>query len=85
MCNDCFQTEFSSFPSESGWLEFDLELTKKLGANKIQPTSLDSDVEPLEGKAPHIYLCLSCGQKWGLRDPDYADRGFFLKYNSVGG
>ena len=35
MCSNCFEREYNSFPSEKVWLDFDLELTKKLGSNKM--------------------------------------------------
>jgi len=27
----------------------------------------------------YIYECLTCKQKWKLKDPDYSFRGYFLK------
>jgi hypothetical protein len=82
MCDDCFQTEFSSFPSENDWLEFDLELTKKLGANKMENVSFDHDGKRDKDDGQYLYKCLTCGQNWKLRDPDHADRGYFLKHES---
>jgi len=36
MCNNCFEKEYNSFLSEKDWLDVDMELTKKLGSNKMK-------------------------------------------------
>lgn len=36
MCNNCFEREYNSFPTEKERLDFDLELTEKLGSNKMK-------------------------------------------------
>ena len=72
MCNNCFDTEISSFPTENGWIEFDLELTKKLVAKKMRHVKANPD-------GVNIYECNSCNEIWKLSDPDYSYRGYFLK------
>ena len=79
MCSDCFEKEYTAFPTENEWLEFDLELTKKLGSNKMQNTDFRPDVKRDKDDGIYIYKCNSCGQKWKLKDPDYSFRGYFLR------
>ncbi len=31
----------------------------------------------------YVYECLKCGEKWKLRDPDNAFRGYFQKLSTV--
>jgi len=79
MCNNCFETEYNSFPSEKEWLDFDLELTKKLGSNKMKNLDFKHDGKRDKDDGEYIYECLTCKQKWKLKDPDYSFRGYFLK------
>lgn len=79
MCSDCFEQEIPSFPTENSWLEFDLELTKKLGSSKMQKTDFKPDGKRDKDDGEYIYKCNSCGQVWRLKDPDYSFRGYFLR------
>lgn len=79
MCNNCFEREYNSFPSEEDWLAFDLELTKKLGSNKMKNLEFRRDGKRDKDDGDYIYECLVCKQKWKLKDPDYSFRGYFLK------
>ena len=79
MCNNCFEKEYHSFPSEKDWLDFDLELTKKLGSNKIKNKEFKRDGKRDKDDGEYIYECLTCKQKWKLKAPDYSFRGYFLK------
>ncbi len=79
MCDDCFTKEFTSFPTEKDWLEFDLELTKRLGNGKIKYLEFKADGERDKDDGQYIYVCETCHQKWKLKDPDYAFRGYFLR------
>ena len=72
MCEDCFAREYSSFKSESVWLEFDLELGIKLGTGKMKYLSNTDEGE-------YFYQCEHCNQKWRLKDPDLSFRGYFIK------
>jgi hypothetical protein len=72
MCEDCFDSEITSFHTEKGWLEFDLNLSKKLGSNQMKHIEIKTD-------GINIYECNTCSQLWKLWDPDYSDRGYFLK------
>jgi len=78
-CNNCFEREYKSFQSEKEWLAFDIELTKKLGSNKIKNIEFSQDGVRNKDKGEYIYECLACKQKWKLKDPDYSFRGYFLK------
>jgi hypothetical protein len=78
-CNNCFEREYKSFQSEKEWLAFDIELTKKLGSNKIKNIEFSQDGVRNKDKGEYIYECLACMQKWKLKDPDYSFRGYFLK------
>ena len=79
MCSECFENEIQSFPSEQYWLKFDLQLTKKLGSRKMRNVPFERVTKNGEDGGDYIYECLSCGQSWKLRDPDYSERGFFLR------
>lgn len=72
MCENCFTIEYSSFKSESVWLEFDLKLVKKLGKGQMKYLRKTSEGE-------YFYQCEHCNQSWRLKDPDLAFRGYFLK------
>jgi len=79
MCTDCFSKEVVAFSTEEDWLKFDLELTKKLGANKMKNTSFEPDGKRDKDDGEYIYQCNSCKQNWKLKEPDYSFRGYFLK------
>lgn len=79
MCNDCFDKEYKSFPSEKEWLDFDMELCKKLGSNKMMNLEFKHDKKRNKDDGEYLYQCLSCKQIWKLKDPDYSFRGYFLK------
>lgn len=79
MCNNCFEIEYNSFPSEKEWLIFDLELTKKLGSQKMKYLEFKNDGKRDKDDGVYIYECLICNQKWKLKDPDYSFRGYFFK------
>jgi len=78
-CDTCFVNEYSLFDSEKKWLEFDLELTKKLGSDKMKYLKFKNDGKRDKDDGVNIYECTNCKQKWKLRDPDYSDRGYFKK------
>lgn len=71
MCENCFEIEYQSFPSESEWLELDLALTKKLGSGKMNYVKVNANNDT-------IYECSTCKKSWKLREPDYSDRGYLL-------
>lgn len=79
MCENCFHNEIQSFPTEEGWLKFDLELTTKLGSQKIKYIKFTPDGIIDKNDGEYIYECNSCHQKWKLKDPEYSFRGYFLK------
>jgi hypothetical protein len=79
MCEKCFKNEYKSFPSEEEWLAFDLELTKKLGQGKVVHVEFIADGVRDKDDGEYIYKCQSCHQKWKLKDPDHAWRGYFLR------
>ncbi|RKN81033.1 hypothetical protein D7Z94_08765 [Ulvibacterium marinum] len=70
MCKHCFLKEYSSFESEKIWLDFDLQLVKKLGQGNMKFKEVTNEGE-------HHYSCLHCNQQWKLSDPDHAYRVFF--------
>jgi len=74
MCEDCFDLEITSFPTEKGWLEFNLNLSEKLGSNQMKHIEIKTD-------GANIYECNTYSQLWKLSDPDYSYRGYFLKQN----
>lgn len=83
MCQKCFNTEYSSFPSEQDWLDFDLELSEKIiSANGLKQIRFISDGKRDKDDGEYVYQCQSCQTIWKLKDPDYAIRGYFLKVES---
>lgn len=82
MCNNCFLAEIKSFPDEKSWASFDLDLTKRLGGGKMKSVKFVNDGHGKDD-GYYIYECLSCKEKWKLRDPDNADRGYFLRLSTV--
>lgn len=83
MCDNCFMTEIKSFPDEATWNSFDLELTKKLGQGKMKNIKFVNDGQRDKDDGQYIYECLTCGEKWKMKDPDNAFRGYFLKLSTV--
>ena len=83
MCDNCFTTERKSFPDEKTWTSFDLKLTKKLGEGKMKNIKFVQDGQRDKDDGQYIYECLTCGEKWKLKDPDNAFRGYFLKLSTL--
>lgn len=86
MCDACFNYEIKSFPTQKDFLDFDLILTKKLANDKtIKMLNFVETSTKYIGKGDYesfgyqIFECTKCGQLWGFRDADNADRGFFKK------
>jgi hypothetical protein len=77
-CENCFSTEHHSFLTEEEWLKFDLALTKKLGAGKIIELEFIRDSKRDKDDGEYIYSCNVCPQKWRLKVPDQAFRGYFI-------
>ena len=84
MCDNCFTTEIKSFPDETTWNSFDLELTKKLGQGKMKNIKFVNDAQRDKDDGQYIYECSTCGEKWKMKDPDNAFRGYFLKLSTLG-
>ena len=89
MCNRCFNNEIESFLTQKDYFDFDLLLTKKLGNDKtveyvrfVKTSEIQIDKRDYEDLGYHVYKCVYCGQLWGLRDPDNADRGYFKKISA---
>jgi hypothetical protein len=83
MCDNCFLAEIKSFPDETTWTSFDLELTKKLGQGKMKNIKFVHDGQRDKDDGQYIYECLACGEKWKMKDPDNAFRGYFLKLSTL--
>ena len=82
MCEDCFIEEVV-FRDREHWDKFDLELSKKLGAEKLVPLGFNNDGVYDKDDGLYIYKCTSCKQKWKLRDPvDNNGNGWFLRYST---
>jgi hypothetical protein len=82
MCENCFLNE-TEFKDRKHWENFDLELSKKLGAEKLVPLYFKNDGVHDKDDGLYIYKCTSCNEKWKLRDPvDYNGRGWFLRYST---
>ena len=79
MCDNCFTSERNSFPDEDAWTSFDLELTKKLGQGMMKNIKF----VPEGQRDIYIYQCLMCGEKWKMKHPDNAFRGYFLKLSMI--
>jgi uncharacterized C2H2 Zn-finger protein len=87
MCDNCFTTEIKSFEDRQVWTSFDLELTRKLGQGKVKHIKFIQDRQRDKDDGEDIYQCLTCGEKWKLRNLyDYADNKsdrYFLKLSTV--
>lgn len=83
MCENCFITERRSFPDEKAWTSFDLELTKKLGEGKMKNVKFVHDGERDKDDGQYIYECVTCGEKWKMKDPDNVFRGYFLSLSTA--
>ncbi|GGG90087.1 hypothetical protein GCM10007415_25590 [Parapedobacter pyrenivorans] len=79
MCEDCFLSEHRSFLSCNEWLNFDLELTKKLGTGSMSFVKFRHDGIRDKDDGDYVYKCASCQQSWRLKEPDHALRGYFKK------
>lgn len=79
MCEDCYDIEHKSFPNEKIWLDFDLELTKKLGKSKMKYVKFNRNGARDKDDGKYVYKCNSYKQRWKLKEPDYSFRGYFLK------
>jgi hypothetical protein len=79
MCIECFEIEYKLFMTEKEWNTFDLLLTKKLSSNKMILVNFERDCKRNKDDGEYIYQCLTCNQRWKLKDPDNAFRGYFLK------
>ncbi len=76
MCSNCFDIEFSSFPTEIIWLDFNFELTKKLSDNKMK--CVETKKNNIIKDNYTAYECVTCGLRFRMSDPDYSYRGYFL-------
>ena len=83
MCNDCFGTEIKLFKDKSTWTSFDFELTKKIQQGKIKHIKFIPDRFRDKDDGEDIYECLTCGQRWKLRDPWHFGDGYFLKLSTI--
>jgi len=80
-CTDCFTSEISEFLDQQTWLEFDLELTKRLGRNQMTAVKFIHDGIPDKDGGLDIYVCQSCQTKWKLREPFDRGIGYFKLAN----
>lgn len=80
MCTDCFQKEYVSFLTEREWLDFDLNLSKKLVDGKMIYINSKSDGQRPIDDYEYYYECFSCHQKWKLKVPEFSLRGHFLTF-----
>lgn len=76
-CSNCFQSKINEFIDERTWLEFDLELTKKLGREQMKHVNSIHDGIPDKDGEFTIYRCLNCGTKWKLKEPYGRGGGYF--------
>lgn len=79
MCASCFLQDYDGFDSELIWVEFDLQLTKKLGREQMRFCEFKPDGVRDKDDGQYVYECVDCKQKWELKDPDHAMRGYFRK------
>lgn len=82
MCNNCFEHEINSFPTNEEWLKFDLDLSKKLGKGILKYRDFRADRKRDKDDGEFIYECTFCKQNWKLREPDYSFRGYFINEKS---
>ncbi|MFY0608599.1 MAG: hypothetical protein JXR10_17915 [Cyclobacteriaceae bacterium] len=76
-CASCFKSKISEFIDERTWLEFDLELTKRLGNGRMQHVkSVHDGIPDMDGEYT-IYQCMNCKTKWKLKEPYDRGGGYF--------
>ncbi|MBV6639416.1 MAG: hypothetical protein KI791_01805 [Cyclobacteriaceae bacterium] len=76
-CQTCFHAEINRFINQRTWLEFDLELTKKLGKGDMKHVITVHDGIPDKDGEFTIYECSNCETKWKLKEPDERGNGYF--------
>ena len=79
MCDNCFTTEIKKFENRKQWTAFDLELTQKLGQEKLKEIRVVNKRRQGDEYELHFYQCATCGQKWKLQDQDNHPEGYFIK------
>jgi len=79
MCDNCFTTEILKFESQKQWTNFDLELTQKLGQEKLKQIRFNGRRVEGNEQFQYIYKCMTCGQEWELKEPHDHGDGYFLK------
>ena len=78
MCDNCFNAEIKSFPTQANFEEFDLVLTKKISNDKsiVMGEFVNTAWKDF---GYQIYECVVCGKLRKLSTPDYSDRGCCLR------
>jgi hypothetical protein len=87
MCENCFTTEIKSFANREAWTSFDLELTRKTEREEIKHDKFIWDGQRDKDDGEDIYQCVTCREKWRLRNfYGYAvgkNDGYFLKLSMM--
>ena len=78
MCDKCFNSEIKSFPTQKDFITFDLVLLMKI-ANDKSIKMKENVLTAWKDQGYSVYECVVCGQLWKLSQPDYANRGYFLR------
>jgi hypothetical protein len=82
MCDNCFTTEIRKFKDQKQWTTFDLELSQKLGQEKLKQIRVVSKIRQGDEEELYVYQCVTCGQKWKLEEPHDHGDGHFIKLST---
>ena len=82
MCDNCFPTEIKLFKDKADWILFDHDLQKKREQGQIKYIKLTPDSFRDKDDVEYIYECVTCGQKWRLREPWNVNDGYCLKLST---
>lgn len=83
MCEDCFEKNIMSFPSQEDYDNFINTLDEKIKVKKMRLNNSLETTNNIMGIDFRTYAtCNSCGENWVLETPSYANRGYFL--NDIG-
>lgn len=84
MCEECFENNIMSFPTQDDYDNFMKILDEKIKVKKMSLNNSLENTNNIMGIDFRSYVrCNSCGENWVLETPDYSNRGYFLNYNGI--
>lgn len=83
MCDNCFPTEIDFFKDKTDWTSFDNDVLKKREQGQIKYLKLITDSFRDKDDVEYIYECMTCGQKWRVREPWQDNDGYLLRLSNL--